>query len=818
MESFLTDLKQALRMFRLSPGFTITALAALALGVGTNTAVFSVLNAVLLRPVSAPEPDRVVAFLTSNPGGSDGLFASEMKFNVWRDQTSVLEDISAYSTGWFNLTGVDHPQTANTAFVTLDYFRLFGLSLSRGRYFTAEEERPHATNVVILSNTLWENVFGRDPDIIGKTIWLSGSPFEVIGVLAAAAQTETSTPFDLWMPFPIDPNSANQLHYFRVIGRLKPGVTLTMANAQMQLATQVFRRTFPNALSTGRGDVFSVEPLRDALVSNVRKSLIVLAVAVSFVLLIACANVANLLLARAGARRHEIAIRAAVGAGRVRIVRQLLTESGVLALAGAALGLGLGLIGIRTILTLGASRLPRIGVHASNVTLDWRVLLFTVLVTLITGLLFGLVPALQASRVDLNTSLKATGARHSGGNRTPSLLIIGEVSVALVLLIGAVLLIRTLIALRSVDPGFDQRDVVTTMVTLDPRFAKTSDVHQIGQNIVQRLNALPGVVDSALTGLLPLEGSSNSVPITIIGRPLTDPTHGDGRFETVSPGYFDILKIPLIRGRLFTEADGRDAEPVAIINRAMARQFWPDGDPLQDRLDVARGLAPGLGEPVRRIVGVVGDVRTDALNQNPNPAVYVPSTQRANTITSDPRSIWKSWVIVRTHGHSLSLDSAIERELRGATGGLPVSPVRRMEEIVARSTASQNFNMVLMSIFGGCSLLLAAIGIYGLLANSVQQRVREMEIRIALGARPADVRKMVVFQGMRLTLIGAAAGTCAAIGLTRFIQSFLFGVKALDPVTFLLVPILLISVALLAAWVPARRASSVDLADALRSE
>ena len=818
MEPLLGDLKQALRMFRLNPGFTLTALAALALGIGTNTAVFSVLNAVLLRPVSAPDPDQVVAFLSTNPGGSGGLFASEMKFNVWRDQSSVLEDISAYSTSWFNLTGVDHPQTANTALVTLDYFRLFGLSLSRGRYFTAEEERPHAANVVILSSTLWENVFGLDPDIVGKTIWLSGSPFEVIGVLSAAAQTETSTPFDLWMPFPIDPNSANQLHYFRAMGRLKPGVTLAMANAQLQLATQEFRRKFPNALSTSRGDVFSVELLRDALVNNVRTTLIVLAVAVSFVLLIACANVVNLLLARTVARSREMAIRAAVGAARGRIVRQLLIESGVLALAGAALGLVLGLTAIRAILAAGASRLPRIGAHASNVTLDWRVLLFTVLVTLITGLLFGLAPALQASRVDLHTGLKASGSWNSAGSRTPSLLIIGEVSIALVSLMGAILLIRTLIALRSVDPGFDPRDVVATIVTLDPRFAKTQDVDQIAQNIVQRLNSLPGVETSALTGLLPLEGSSNSVPITIVDKPLTGPNHGEGRFETVSPGYFSGLKIPLIRGRLFTEADGRGAEPVAIINQAMARQLWLNGDPLQNRLAVARGLAPELGEPDRQIVGIVGDVRTDALNQNPTPAVYVPSTQRANTISSDPRSIWKSWVIVRTHGYSRSLDSAIERELRGATGGLPVAPVREMQEIVARSTATQNFNMVLMTIFGGCSLLLAAIGIYGLLAHSVQQRSREIGIRIALGARPADVRNMVVFQGMRLTLIGAAVGTAAALGLTRFIQSFLFGVKALDPFTFVIVPVLLITVALVAAWVPSRRASRVDPADALRSE
>lgn len=820
MEFFLSDLRHAIRMLRRSPGFAITAAGVLALGIGTNTAVFSVVNTVLLRQVSAPNPGGVVIFLATNRSGA-GPFASDIKFNLWREQTSAFADVSGYYTGWFNLTGVENPEQVDAAFVTLDYFHLFGMRLARGRAFTDEEERPGAGKVIILGEAFWKRAFSGDPGIVGKTISLSGSSYEVVGILAADSRPETPTVPDVWAPFPIDPNSNSQVHYFRAIGRLRDGITLQQANAQLQLTTQEFRRRYPNALSTSRGDVFSVEPMRDFAVKNVRQTLLTLAGAVSFVLLIACANVASLLLARASGRRKEIAMRAAVGASRGRIVQQLLTESALLALAGAVPGLGLGLAGIRLILGLDAANLPRIGLRGANVTLDWRLLLFTALVTLLTSLLFGLVPALQASRVDLHQTLKESAGRGGtelGGHRTRSLLVIGEVSVALVSLMGAVLLIRTLIALRSVSPGFDAHNAIATMVTMDPRFAKTGGVDLIAENIFRRLDALPGVENVALTGLLPLAGDFNSLTITIVGRPLVGLAHGNARWMTVSPSYFDVLRIPLVRGRLFTDADRRDAAPVALINQAMADQFWPAGDPLQDRLVIGKGLGQNFGEPPRQVVGIVKNVREDSLNGDPLPEVFVPSWQRADMSSSDPRSIWKMWVIARTRGPSGPLAPAIERELRQTTGGLPVPPVRRMEDVVARSTASQNFNMILMSVFGGCSLLLAAIGIYGLLAQSVQQRSREMGIRMALGAQPGDVRKMVAVQGMRLAVAGACIGTFAALGLTRFIQSFLFGVHAVDPVTFITVPIGLLGVALLAVWLPALRASRIDPADALRSE
>ena len=822
MESFLQDLNHSLRLFRQSPGFTVTALAALALGIGTNTAIFSVVNTVLLKPVPAPDPDRVVMFTTTNSGGS-GPIASEIKFNLWREQTGVFEDVSAYRHGSLTLTGVEQPQQVGAIFVTKDYFRLCGLPIVQGRGFTEEEEQPVGTqlfengHVVVLSNAFWKRAFGGDPKIIGQVISLSGDPYQVVGIMAAGAQTEVAEPPDVWVPFRIDPNSEKQVHYFQAVGRLKPGVTLEMANARLQLATQEFRRRYPNALSTSRGDILSVQPMRDVLVKDVRGSLLILAGAISLVLLIACANVANLLLVRAAGRRREIAIRTALGALRGRIIRQLLTESVLLSMVGAVLGLGLGIAGIHALLVLNPVNIPRIGVNGSRVAMDWRVFGFTMLAGLITGLVFGLIPALQGSRTDLNSSLKESGGgRTSGGfrqNRTRSLLVISEVSLALVLLMSAALLIRTLMALRSVNPGFEAHNVVTTRTTLDPRFAKVTGVNEILQDAFGRLSGLSGVESVGLTGLLPLDGPFSSLPIIVVGRPLNGPSHGNSSYGQVSAGYFEAIKIPLLRGRFFTNADRLGSPEVAIINQAMARQFWPDGDPLNSQILIAKGLGPRLEEPVRQIVGIVGDVHDDALNRDTEPAVFVPVAQRPDARTAGNSVAW----VIRVRAETPSLNSAIQNELHQATG-MPVPPLRPMEEVIAKSTARQDFNMLLMIIFGGAALLLAAIGIYGLMAHSVQQRTQEMGVRMALGAEPGDVRNMVVFQGMRLALAGVVIGVAAALGLTRFLASFLFGVKALDPLVFIATPILLGGVALVAVWLPARRASRVDPVNALRYE
>ncbi len=815
MESVLKDFKHSLRMFRRNPGFITTAVIALALGIGATVATFSVVNTVLLKPISAPAPEDLVVFLSTSQGFPPAAFASDIKFNLWRQQNSIFQDVSGYHSGSSILTAVDQPQRVDLMAVTADYFRLFGLRLARGRSFTMEEERPNDANVVILGDEFWKRTFGGDPGILGKVISLDHESYQVIGILAAGQRFESDEPPDVWLPFPIDPASDNQVHYFQAAGRLKPGVTLDIANAQLQGTTQEFRRQYPNALSTTRGDIFSVEPLQDFLVKDVRLSLLTLAGAVSLVLLIACSNVANLLLIRAVGRSREIAIRLAVGASRGRIVRQLLTESLLLSAAGAIGGLALGAAGIRMLLAKNAVNIPRLGVKGANVTVDWRVLAFTILTALGTGILFGLIPALQASRADLNCSLKEAGGRGGSGfgkNKARAIFAVSEISLAILLLIGAALLIRTLVALRAVNPGFNPHQVVTTRATLDPKLARAAGVDQISSDLLRRVDALPGVERAALTGLLPLDGGFNSLTITILGRPLVGLSHGNSRWMIVSPGYFDVLEIPLIRGRLFGEGDRRDAAAVAIVNQATARQFWPNSDPVNDQLVIGKGLGQNFEEPPRQVVGIVGDVHDDSLRSSSLPAVFVPLAQRPNGRATG------MWVVVRTRVESRALDAAIQTEVQKATGGMPVPPIRSMQEILVQSTARQKFNMLLMSIFGGLALVLAAMGIYGLMAYYVQQRTHEIGIRMALGAQSSDVRNMVVLHGMRLAFLGVAIGVAGAFGLTRFIASFLFGVQMLDPLVFVLVPIVLSSVAMAAVWLPALRASRVDPFDALRHE
>ncbi len=486
VEDLWQDLRFALRTIRKTPGFAIAVIGTLAVGIGMNTAIFSVVNTVLLKPVPAPEGDRLVEFMNTNRAFS-GPIAAEIEYNFWREQTSAFQQVSGYSLSSLSLTGVDQPQRVEAISITKDYFRLFGLPIAQGRGFTDEEERPIGTQLfekghaIVLSDAFWKRAFGGDPKILGKVISLSGDPFQVVGIMAAGVQTETPEAPDVWLPLLISPNSDKQVHYFQAVGRLKPGVSLDMANAQLQIMTEEYRRKFPNTISTARRDSYSVQRMRDVLVRDVRLSLLILASAVGVVLLIACANVAGLLLVKAAGRRREMALRIAVGAARSRIIRQFLTESLLLSMAGAAFGLGLGVVGIHALLALNPVNLPRTGVHGSNVAMDWRVFAFTMLAGLATGLLFGLIPALQASRTNLNSNLKEGGGHEGSGfrqNRTRSLLVISEISLALVLLIGAALLIRTLIALRSVNPGFDPRNAVTTRTTLDPRITGAASANQ----------------------------------------------------------------------------------------------------------------------------------------------------------------------------------------------------------------------------------------------------------------------------------------------------------------------------------------------------
>jgi predicted permease len=566
-----------------------------------------------------------------------------------------------------------------------------------------------------------------------------------------------------------------------------------------------------------------VQPLEDTIVSDVRSSLLILVGAVSFVLLIACANIANLLLARATGRKREIAIRAALGAGRVRIIRQLLTESLTLAVAGGAVGLVLGIIGVRALLAVNPGNIPRIGEHGAAVTVDWRVLAFTLAASLLSGILFGLIPALDASRADLSATLKESSGRSGTGlrqNKARSVLVISEMALALVLLIGAALLVRTFVALRSVNPGFSSHNVLTMQMSLTgPRFEKTAGVAQLIRDGTQRLDAVPGVAAAGVTCCLPLEGGYG-LPFNIVGRPTSNgPYTGGAGWRTISPGYFDVFQIPVLRGRDFNDRDVAGAAPVAIINEAMARKFWDKGrDPLRDQIIIGKGVGPEFDEPPRQIIGVVGDVRDGGLNRDPQPVMFIPFAQVKDGITALNARIRPITWIVRTHMTPATLSAVIQNELRQASVGLPVATVRTMDEVVLRSTARQDFNMLLLTIFGCSALLLAAIGIYGLMAYSVEQRTQEIGIRIALGAESGRVRNMVVGQGMRLALIGVALGLVAAFGLTRLLATFLFGVKPSDPVVFVTVPVLLSAVALIATWLPARRATKIDPVDALRYE
>jgi putative ABC transport system permease protein len=824
LESLMQDVRFSIRSLSRAPAFTATAIAALALGIGANTAVFSVVNTVLLKPVPAPDPDRVVIFITTRPEVPI-VGASEARFNTWRKQTALFENISAYRYGTINLTRIDTPEQLQMAQVSSDYFRLFGLSIARGRAFSFAEDLPNAGHFAVISDAFWKRVCAADPHAVGRKISLNGTPYVVLGVMAPGTETESPLPVDVWVPFQIDPESTDQNHYFTVAGRIKPGVARATVNAKLGIVADDFRRRFPNVSTMLPGYSFDVEPLRDAVAGDVRSSLLVLAAAVSFVLLIACANVANLLLVRAAGRQREIAIRGALGAGRARIVRQLLTESLTLSLAGGALGLVLGVAGIHALLTLNPGNIPRIGPYGSAVTADWRVLTLTVVVSFVTGIVFGIIPALQTSGADLSTSLKESSGRSGTGlhqTKTRSVLVAAEIGLALILAVGSGLLIRTFVSMRSVTPGFVTHNVLTLQVSLSgEQYRKTAGVARLMRASIERIRSLPGVEAAAAGCCLPIGPVPNG-PFVLVGRPLNGSFHSRAGMPIVTPDFFDVFEIPILRGRAFTERDDAQAPGVAIVSDGMARRFWPEyprgRGPVGAQIILGSANSPEA-HPLE-IVGVAGEVheRTDRLT-DPYAypyTLYLPQAQSSDGYTAYTGRSPTVWA-VRTRVDSDSLRSAIKSTLE-QEARLPVVNVRPMDEIVARSTARQDFNLALMSVFGFLALSLAAIGVYGLIAWTVQQRTREIGIRLALGAESGSVRRLVVFDGMRLTLIGVAVGEIAAFGLSRFLASFLYGVQPRDPMAFVAAPVLLTAIALAAVWFPARRASRIHPADALRHE
>jgi putative ABC transport system permease protein len=820
IEDLGRDLRFALRGLAKTPGFTTVAVLLIAVAIGVNTAVFSVTDAVLLKPLTYPEPQALVELRNVSPQGSFPG-ANIPKFSLWHQQTSIFQQVAAYDFGGsgLNLTGGDHPQQVQGMHVSADYFAMFGAPVVQGRTFTAAEDSPHGGNVTVLSYDLWKSRYGADPHIVGSTIQVDGQAYLVVGVIGRGFVTDT--PADLWVPFQFDLNSKDMAHYFTVAARLKPGITAPQADAQLRLAAGQYRRLYgADSLAPGAG--FSVFSLQQATIGDMRTPLFVLLSAVGFVLLIACANVANLLLARAAARKREFATRAALGAGRGQIIRQLLIESLTLSLSGGAIGLVLGFAGVRLLLRINPGNIPRIGEDGSSITLDPNILLFTLGIAVLTGIIFGLIPAISASRPNLAASLNENGSRSGMSVRSGklrSILVIGEMALTVVLVIGAGLLIRTFRNLEAVDPGFTMHNVMSMSMSLSGnRFQTTAPVAQVIREGSERLLAIPGVLDVGVSNCLPMAGGFG-MSFDIVGRPKGNtPSTGGAGFYSTSWSYFNALKIPLLRGRSFTKQDDGSAPGVVLINQAMARQYWPKSDPLIDKIVIGAGAGPAFAEGARQIIGIVGDTHDGGPNQPPFPMIFIPLAQMPDLETALNSRVTPLYWFVRSQLDPRKLATPISSALREASGGLPIAHMRTMEEIEARNIARQRFNMLLLTVFGSAGLLMAGIGIYGVMSYSIEQRTQELGVRMALGAQASNLRNMVIRQGMVLTLVGVAIGMGGAFWLTHFLASFLFGVKPLDPVAFTVTPIVLSAIALLSIWSPARRATRVDPMTALRIE
>jgi len=805
-----TDIRHSLQMFLKSPGFTIAAVSALALGIGANTAIFSVVNTVLIKPLTYPNADRMVDFPAQVSGLANSLH-SIPEFHFFERQAKIFQQLAAYDNAGpgFNLTG-GRPEQVHGIHVTEGYFSVYGAPVALGRTFTPQEDAPHGGKVVVLSYGLWQRRFGGDPAIVGKSLSLGNEPYTIVGVIGRDFVADPQA--DLWLPFQFEPASTDQNLFFEVTGLLQPGIGVAQANAGLAAASPEYHRQFPDMDWRGQ---FSVGPLRDSIIGDARNSLLTMLGAVALVLLISCANVANLLLVRATGRRREFAIRAAIGAGRGRIVRQLLTESVLLSVAGGALGLVIGFAGVRALLAVSPAGLPRIGEDGSAIGIDWRVLAFTLGVSLGTGILFGLFPALAASHSDLTTALKENGNRAGTGFRqgkARSLLVVSEVSLALVLLIGAALLVRTFIALHEVGPGFDAHNVLTMEMSLNgQRYQSTAGIAQLLHDGRDRLSALPGVELAAACFWLPID-VEDGTGFQIVGRPARKDGYGS-QWMSVTPGYLSLFKIPVLRGRDFTENDKAGAPSVVLINEALAAKYWPNEDPIGQHIRDGNEVGG-----VETIVGIVADSHNSGLARPADPMMMIPIAQVTDSYNAAYANIQPLFWVVRTRGDPHLAIPAVTEQLRIASAGFPVGHIRTMDEVMGRSTARQSFNMLLLTIFGAVALVLAAIGIYGLMAYSVEQRTQEMGIRMALGADRARIRRLVVWHGMRLALFGVVVGVAAALGLTRLIASFLFGVKPWDPAVFIAAPVVLAAVALVAVWLPAARAAKLDPMQALRAE
>jgi predicted permease len=822
MGTLAADLVYAVRMLRKNPGFASIAIAALALGIGANTAIFTVVDSVLLKPLPYSQPDSIVKVHRQFPNGR-GDSTSIPKYMVWtHNQVFAAMALYGQSGPGMNLGSDGRHEQVKVLSVSHGFFQVFGASPIQGRVFTPGEDVPNGPDLAVMSFHFWQRRFNGDPALVGRAILLNGVPYTVIGILPKGFESDPAA--DLWLPMRADPYSTNQGNYLAVAARLKPGVTLWQARAAMKIVGEEFRRANPKWMD--KAETVGVTPMQEAVVGEIRTTLLVLLGAVAFVLLIACANVANLLLARAAVRQREMAVRAAVGASRWRVLRQLLTESVLLAGIGGAFGFGLGSWGVRALLLLVPVDIPRMaaadGISTVTPPLDWRVATFTIGIALLTGILFGLLPAFHISNLDLASSLKEGGGRSGTGRRqnlARSILVIAEISLALVLLVGAALMIRTFKGLSAVNPGIDTHHILTMETSMSgSSYSTTTKVYGFSKQVVDRIEGLPGVEAASMTVMLPAVGNGGiDLPFNIVGKApgKGDQYNGEEQYRWGSPHYFQVFRIPLLRGRVFRETDTGNSLPVVIINEKMAKQYWPKEDPVGQVIIIGRGLGPQFDDRPRQIIGVVATTHETGLANGAQGVMYLPQSQIPDGLTSLANSVIPMAWAVRTVGDPMGLRAAVEHEFRTVDSLITVSNQKTMEQVLVKSMARQTFNMLLLSIFAGVALLLAAIGIYGMMSYSVEQRVQEIGIRMALGSSRGQMVRLVMGQGMRLAGTGVALGLALAYGVTKLLSSLLFGVKPGDFATFAVVAAVLTVVALLASYVPARRAASIDPSRAL---